>query len=244
MSLLSRVEGLFEAIVEGSFRRLFSPHLQPVEVARVLERTMVDHKVVGPNALDVPNRYVARLHPADFDRLAALQASVEQDIAAHLDRRAAEEHYRPAGPIVVALVRDSAVRRSFVRADAEFAAAEPAAPALEIGHTRRLQAVALPQPTALVLTGEDGQEIELDDGTVRIGRGIDNEFIVRDIRVSRHHAAIEWVADGWIVRDLQSTNGTFVAGERVEQAPIGSTAELSFGGYRVSVRPAEARRAD
>jgi hypothetical protein len=244
MSLLSRVESAFEAIVEGGFRRLFTPHLQPVEVARALERAMVDHKVVGPASVDVPNQYVASLHPTDFQRLASLQASVEQEIAAHLERRAAEERYRPVGPIQVGLVADPGVRRSFVEAAVAFAEAKPAASPAEIEHTRRLPPISASEPMALLLAGEDGQEMQFDNGTVRIGRGIDNDFIVRDIRVSRHHAAIEREGDGWIVQDLQSTNGTYLAGERVERTRIRSVAELSLGGYRLTIRPAEARRAD
>ena len=88
MSLLSRLESLFEALVEGSFRKAFAAPLQPLEIARALEREMLAQRTVGSSSVDVPNSYVAQVNPADFERLLALRATVERDAAAHLERRA------------------------------------------------------------------------------------------------------------------------------------------------------------
>lgn len=238
MRPLGFVESVLQAVVEGSFRRLFSPRLQPVEVARALDRVMESERVVAAASVDVPNHYVAHLNPIDFERFASFRGGVERDAAAYLDRRAAEGDFRPIGRIRVELVADPNVPRSFVRCQATFEdPPEPAAPE-EIEHTRRLEPVVVARRghAAVVLAGEDGQELRLDAGSVTIGRGIENDFVVPDIRVSRNHAVIEPGRDGWIVRDLQSTNGTYVQGKRVRQARIGPGAELSLGGYRLSLR--------
>src|SRR2546422_1022811 len=142
LSLLSRVESVFEAVAEGGFRRLFSPRLQPLEVARVLEREMANAKVVGTASLDVPNRFIARLNPIDYERFAALGGAVERDVAAYLDRRADEEGFRPLGRIRVELGADERVARSMVKAEAIFEAAAEPSPAAELQHTSRLQPVA------------------------------------------------------------------------------------------------------
>ncbi len=56
----------------------------------------------------------------------------------------------------------------------------------------------------------------LDRCRVQIGRGTDNDVMFADSTVSRYHALIT-VLDGQVrIRDLQSTNGTFVNGKRVE----------------------------
>jgi hypothetical protein len=238
MSLLSRVESVFEAVTEGGFRRLFSPRLQPIEVARVLDREMADGKVVGTASLDVPNRFVARLNPADFERFAAFRGAVQRDVAAYLDRRADEQGFRPLGRISVELASDPSVGRSMVKADAAFEESAPAEPSAELQRTSRFEPVAPSAPhRTLVLTAEDGQELRVDQQPVRIGRGVDNELVLRDVRVSRHHVAIEPVAEGWIVRDLNSTNGTYLEGQRVTEARVSGATELALGGYRIKLRP-------
>jgi hypothetical protein len=64
---------------------------------------------------------------------------------------------------------------------------------------------------------------------IAIGREATNDIELADGRVSRHHAVL-WAADGqWQLRDLDSANGTFVDGRRVngtEQLP--QSCELRF----------------
>ena len=52
---------------------------------------------------------------------------------------------------------------------------------------------------------------------VRIGRAADNDLPLDDSRVSRYHAVIERVGMRYRIRDLQSDNGTFVNGQRVDK---------------------------
>jgi hypothetical protein len=237
MSVLGRVESMFEAVFEGSFRRLFSSRLQPLEVARALERVMFDQKVVGTSSPEVPNVFVARLNPQDFERFASFKGSVEKEAAAYLDRRAAEEGCRPIGRIRVELQEDPSVSKSVVRGQAQFSdEGEVAVPPSE--QTRRFAPVSNASgPSRLLrIQAEDGQELTIDSQSIRIGRGVDNDLVLRDVRVSRHHASIEPSPHGWIVRDLQSTNGTFVNGHRVDEHELDPDAELSLGGYRLTLQ--------
>ncbi|MFP6659673.1 MAG: sigma 54-interacting transcriptional regulator, partial [Pirellulales bacterium] len=52
---------------------------------------------------------------------------------------------------------------------------------------------------------------------VTIGRAPTNHVVVKDERCSRNHAEIFLSGDHWIVRDLDSRNGTFVDGDRLEE---------------------------
>jgi pSer/pThr/pTyr-binding forkhead associated (FHA) protein len=71
----------------------------------------------------------------------------------------------------------------------------------------------------VVLRGpQAGQEFTLQPGINVFGREEGN--IVRDVRVSRRHTQIEQVAGEFLLVDLQSTNGTFVNGERITQATL------------------------
>ncbi len=239
MSLLSRVEGLFEGIIEGGARRIFRPQLQPIEITHALERVMVTEKTVGPSSVDVPNAYRAKLHPADFQRFASLRGVVEHDAAAYLELRAQEQDFRPIGPIQVELVSDPAVPRSFVRGEGVFDTEAGPAATRPIESTRRLAPVQARAPSRIMLlVSEDGRDLRVGQQPFKLGRAVDNDFVVRDARVSRYHAVIEPSADGWVVRDLESTNGTFVGGRRVEAMAIDAPAEISLGGYRLAPRSA------
>jgi class 3 adenylate cyclase len=68
----------------------------------------------------------------------------------------------------------------------------------------------------------DGAALVFDDGTrvlvgarCTLGRHEDNTVVVDDAKASRHHALVRWTADGALLQDLGSTNGTFVNGSRV-----------------------------
>ena len=52
-----------------------------------------------------------------------------------------------------------------------------------------------------------------------IGRGADCDLVLLERQISRYHASIERVADGYILRDLGSKNGTFVNQEQVGSQP-------------------------
>lgn len=52
---------------------------------------------------------------------------------------------------------------------------------------------------------------------VTIGRDPGNHVQLPDVKVSRHHAVLEPDGDGWVLRDLGSSNGSFINSHRVER---------------------------
>ena len=63
----------------------------------------------------------------------------------------------------------------------------------------------------------------------RIGRVDECEVCIRNGYVSRQHAEVIFENGDWSVRDLGSSNGVYVAGERVSQVPIGDALEIRLG---------------
>jgi hypothetical protein len=70
---------------------------------------------------------------------------------------------------------------------------------------------------------------------VRIGRGLDNEVVLDDASVSRHHAEITREDGALEVRDLGSTNGTWVNAGRVDVAPVEAGDQIAFGAVHLEV---------
>src|SRR5215831_922034 len=61
---------------------------------------------------------------------------------------------------------------------------------------------------------------QLPTKVLRIGRAPDNDIVVSDLSVSRHHAELRRTATGYQIVDLDSHNGTFVNGQQVGSAPL------------------------
>ncbi len=68
-----------------------------------------------------------------------------------------------------------------------------------------------------------------------LGSGADVGFVLDDPTVSRLHVQLTPRADGVLVKDLDSMNGTFVSGARLEQALIESDATLMLGATMVRI---------
>jgi diguanylate cyclase (GGDEF)-like protein len=60
----------------------------------------------------------------------------------------------------------------------------------------------------------------LKEGTIRLGRATDVDIPINDLGISRHHASIAFKNGTAILKDLGSTNGTFVNGHRVREAEL------------------------
>jgi hypothetical protein len=66
-----------------------------------------------------------------------------------------------------------------------------------------------PKARLTILNGESaGALLELQDGTLTVGRDDDNMIVIDDATVSRHHAELLVFSPEVIVRDLNSANGT------------------------------------
>lgn len=88
-----------------------------------------------------------------------------------------------------------------------------------------------------------GQQVSLVSGaTISIGRAPENDVVIEDLDVSRHHCTVQSVPGGVVVTDLQSSNGTFVAGRRLSKVILDGRTVLSLGtfGTKIEYIPIEA----
>jgi hypothetical protein len=76
-----------------------------------------------------------------------------------------------------------------------------------------------------------GSRFVLDANVTALGRHPDSDIFLDDITVSRRHAVVGRVGDGYEVRDAGSLNGTYVDHERVETAPLHHLADLQIGRF-------------
>ena len=84
----------------------------------------------------------------------------------------------------------------------------------------------------LFFVGLDGTEKSYRLQTHRpftVGRDPGNDIILRDPKVSRHHAEIVFERGFFVLHDLASANGTYVNNKRVRVAPLTHGARLRLG---------------
>jgi pSer/pThr/pTyr-binding forkhead associated (FHA) protein len=90
----------------------------------------------------------------------------------------------------------------------------------------------------VVKMGREGERVyTLQTDSVRIGRDLSNDIVIQDPEVSRWHFELKRDGDGYMLRDLGSTNGTLVNGNRItdslplqlnDHIELGSSTRLYF----------------
>jgi Protein of unknown function (DUF3662)/FHA domain len=234
--MLARFERLMEQAIEGGLRRVFPISLEPVQLAKAAARAMERSRVVGVTGAQVANAYELLVAPADLERFGELRSQVHEDVRSYLTEYARERGLRPAADIRVQLIGDRQVKVGSVRAVSRYLGIAPARQnevRQAVSATRKLQLEELAAaqagrarqalPARLYLSPAGGPAFELDPRleVVRLGRAIDNDVVVDSQRVSRYHTQLRWVDAGWLVYDLDSTNGTWLDGERISTSRPG-----------------------
>lgn len=94
-------------------------------------------------------------------------------------------------------------------------------------------------PREIVVHHPAGQPevVALNGAAVTLGRSTVASVVVDDVYVSDEHAQVLPGEDGWVVRDLGSTNGTFLNGAKVTQpTTLAAGDHLRIGKTRIEVR--------
>jgi DNA-binding NtrC family response regulator len=90
--------------------------------------------------------------------------------------------------------------------------------------------------------GKDaGKEMVLQKPHVSIGTLQENDLSLTDPTVSRRHAVVEEKSGGYVLRDLDSTNGTFLDGVRVREGYLAPGSIICLGQTEISFSPLEER---
>ncbi|MGW1373735.1 FHA domain-containing protein [Streptomyces sp. NPDC002446] len=86
-------------------------------------------------------------------------------------------------------------------------------------------------PTApeLVVESDGGTQVMSPSRVYHVGRDPQSEVVLKDARVSWHHAVLRAEAGHWMVADEGSTNGTYADGRRVQESGVGPGSVIRFG---------------
>jgi hypothetical protein len=231
MGPLSRLEALIGEIVERPAWLLSPRKVHPLELSTALTRALEERAIRLADRVLAPDDYTLTLNPADLAAFGDAKPTLESELAGYLARLVVERDLSCNRAPRVAIVSSDAVRSGRTAVEARFSAPPEAAtiagtfagrrPSTAPRETRpsvQTRAEKRPQGPALLLLDAGGEmqaAYVLDRGPVTIGRKASAEVSLADAKVSREHARIVLTADGYTITDLDSLNGTFVAGERI-----------------------------
>ena len=261
MGLLQKFEDSLDRVVNGAFAKAFKAEVQPVELAAALQRDVDDRaSVLDRDRTVIPNVFHVELSDHDYKRLAVFKDALAAELATLVTTYAGEQHYTLLGEVRVTLSEDDELETGIFRVRSEakaevtsragvVEAAEPAPPAAAAAAPAEPEATSGPdEQTAAQSQGPSGgpsggqprlevagQAYPLVRAITLMGRGTDADIRVEDPGVSRKHCEIV-VGDPAIVRDLKSTNGTFVDGIRIDECTLTEGAIVKLGGTAFTFR--------
>jgi transcriptional regulator with GAF, ATPase, and Fis domain len=106
------------------------------------------------------------------------------------------------------------------------------------GGTERVRALTLNKCGLLALNGpRKGEEVIVERECFRIGKDPVNDLVLVDSTVSREHCEIIRDARGYLLRDLESTNGTLLDGAEIREGYLNAGTVISVGRVELKVRP-------
>ena len=90
--------------------------------------------------------------------------------------------------------------------------------------------------------GGDNRRVVFGKREIRVGRAPDNDLVLTKGNVSKHHARLLYEDGRYVVTDLNSTNGTYVNRERINQATdVGPGDRIYIGDYVLRIQGPEDR---
>ncbi len=231
MGILDKFEKGVEKAVSGAFARAFKSEVQPVEIASALRREL-DEKaaVLARGRTIVPNHFTVVLSTEDYDRFAEWAQTLADELAETVLSHADRHRYEFVGPVQVTLAAEDGIEVGLLDVESQTVrgALTPAGPGADAGG----------RPVVDVA----GRTYVLSQSVTTIGRDEACDIVLPDSGVSRRHCELVVDTTGprvrLAIRDLGSTNGTLVDGERVTNYLLSVGSVVTVGRTEIIVRDA------
>lgn len=215
------------------------PGVEPAEPPEIAPEVAATLAASTPPPVRTPEAHVAAPEPAPpampgSDRTAPSDRAREEPRTSPLSRAARTD--APAQRDRLTSPETPPPSRQPPPAPADAPTREPAAPAAAAAEAAELR----PVLATLEILNEGvrkGTRFEVRTPLAHIGRGAHNDIVLHDESVSETHAKLQRREGGWTLVDLNSTNGTYVAGRRVHgDQSIEGALDLRFGGVKMAFR--------
>lgn len=265
MDRLAKFDSALQRGLDNGFAAVFGGRVVPAELEELLKQEAQDCVVANEDDdLAVPNVYAIGVSSKDLENLSR-DPDLPTHLAGQLTRFIRNLNWGLYGPVVVRVAEESGLRTGQLRVssyidgepdvdsgfDAIVAAARPSRAAEpeptpepdQAPHQDPHQERAMPTPSVtLLLQDGSSRTYQVKEGSTILGRSNDADFRLPDTGVSRQHAEIIWDGTTAFLVDLQSTNGTTVNDQPVENWELADGDVITLGHSTIEVRIAGPRQ--
>lgn len=256
MDRLAKLDSSLQRGLDNSMAALFGGKVVPEELEELVKQEAQDSLVVtDKDEYVAPNVYAVGVSSKDLENLSQ-NRELPVDLADQLMRYARNQQWFLDGPVVVRIAEESGLRTGQLRVSSYIDTmpdvvsgfdAILAEPKTRRASRSQLKEDAMSEPTTdPQAAGEPTVSLLLQDGSSRtylvhegsniLGRSNDSDFRLPDTGVSRQHAEITWDGQVAVLVDLQSTNGTTVNDEPVDNWMLADGDVITLGHSNIEVR--------
>ena len=260
MDRLAKLDSSLQRGLDNSMAALFGGKVVPEEVEELVKQEAQDSLVVTDRDEYVaPNVYAVGVSSKDLENLSQ-NRDLPVDLADQLMRYVRNKQWFLDGPVVVRIAEESGLRTGQLRVSSYIDTmpdvvsgfdAIVAEPKKRKASRSQLKEDAMSEPNAnqpqaaadtdaatvsLLLQDGSSRTYLVHEGSNILGRSNDSDFRLPDTGVSRQHAEITWDGQVAVLVDLQSTNGTTVNDEPVENWMLADGDVITLGHSSIEVR--------
>ena len=204
---LKNVENRLERLFERTLSRPFKNALQPIEIGTRIIREIDLSRRLSSNGPISPNNVQVWLSSVDAERFNGFQKALIADLEESVRQHALNEGYNFVGPVAVEVFIDDELKTGNIEVETKFVGGES-------------------EPRLICA---DGRSFAIGDRPLIIGRSPDIDVVINDTNTSRRHAEVWRTSEGIAIRDLQSTNGTYVNGHKITAVSLSPRDDITVG---------------
>ncbi|MCY4073522.1 MAG: DUF3662 domain-containing protein [Chloroflexi bacterium] len=238
---LDILESQLEALIEGAFAVIFHKHLSARDLSILIGRAIEDAAAINQEAdgkLVAPDSYTILLHPEARKQFLKEYPDLALRLARLVVELTQQSGYRLNGEPIVFIEEDNELAFHQFRIDARHGETErfetrnmhPVVKADSASNERRL----------IWIIGR-AAPIELEKPVINIGRDDDNDIVINDAYVSRHHLQLRFRNGAYILFDLNSRGGTYVNNVSAQEQQLGDGDIIRIGRTELVYNQQDAR---
>ena len=228
MATLDEFESRLQSLLEVELLKHLPGYKVEDGIAQQLATAMHAHLKEKNGVTQAPNIYVIVGHPSTLSVWHA-RPSLLIELANALYIAGKEAGFQFSTRPTASTTVDTSMPAGELRVLASFSQES-------VGETLGIDSAKIPEsskvkiPSNAFLIVGGTQIIPLYRSVINIGRRLDNHIVIDDPRVSRAHAQLRTVKERFVLFDLNSSGGTFVNGERIDQSVLYPGDVISLAG--------------
>jgi pSer/pThr/pTyr-binding forkhead associated (FHA) protein len=229
MSTLEDMEARIKSLIEDRLMNFILIGKPEDQISQKLAIAMYAQSITQEDKGNLaPNIYVVVAHPSNLSRWRQDPIFLDE-LANSLEFAGHEAGFSFPSKPKLSTSADSSMTENDVRVYASFSLediSETHGMQMNPGHKNLDESN--PNKSFLILHGSE--IITIDQSVINIGRRLDNHVVIDDPRISRNHAQIREIKGRFVIFDLNSTGGTFVNGDRINQSVLYPGDVISLAG--------------